>query len=161
MRKSMFASFAALVLGASLALTGCKVGDDGGGDTGGDDNPGNDEGDDEGETPDAAQAQGCPPSVEEFETDVYEAALGPAPAGKNCVGCHASGVGGFTISETDQAGNLTRATAKATKDFNGDPALLARPLGNSHPVILTEGDSQYQALKTFVDQVTGANGACE
>jgi hypothetical protein len=159
MRKSMFVSLAALILGASLALTGCKVGDDGG-DDGGDDNAGNDEGDDEGGTPDAGgnTPEPCPPSVEEFTADVFDAVLGPD--GNGCTGCHESGIGGYQISLTDQAGNLTRTTAKANKDFGGESALLARPIGGGgHPVRFAAGSTEYQALEKFVGQVTGED--CE
>jgi hypothetical protein len=160
MRKSMFASFAALVLGASLALTGCKVGDDGGDDTGGSDNPGDEDGGDEDTGPDAAVAEPCPPSVEDFTADVFDAVLGPE--GNRCTDCHASGIGGYTISLTDQAANLTATTNKAKKDFGGDPALLARPIGGGgHPLRFAEGSAEYQALETFVGQVTGAAGACD
>lgn len=163
MRKSMFASFAALVLGASLALTGCKVGDDGGGDTGGDDNPGTDEGDDEGNGPDAAVAQPCPPSVEEFTTDVFEVAI----ADKGCTntGCHGSGAGAFTLTADDQDANLVAATAKAKKlGAGGKSVLLIKPTGGgSHAggAPITDGSTEYLALEKFVNQVNGTGGVCD
>jgi hypothetical protein len=162
MRKSMFASFAALVLGASLALTGCKVGDDGGGDTGGDDNPGNDEGDDDNDRPDAGGGGGepCPPSVEDFETDVFDVAL------TNCVSCHGGAGTGFNLSATDMAANLTAATNKAKVADKNSVLLLTKATGTSTETHgggpqITAGSAQYTALETFVGQVTGADGACD
>jgi hypothetical protein len=160
MRKSMFVSLAALILGASLALTGCKVGDDGG-DDGGGDNAGNDEGDDEGGQPDAGGGGGepCPPSVEDFETDVFDVALSV------CTGCHSGGAGGFTMTADNMAGNLTAATNAAKKQLSGQPALLAKPsgavshAGNVSGPIHPEGSAGYTALETFIGQVTGED--CE
>jgi hypothetical protein len=164
MRKSMFASFAALVLGASLALTGCKVGDDGGGDTGGDDNPGTDEGDDEGNGPDAGeQAQPCPPSPADFKTDVMDVAM------TACLGCHASGgIAGSTqlILDADDADSSLDSASTVAKKKNaaGVSVLLVKPTGGgSHAggAPISNGSAQYQALELFVNQVNGTGGVCD
>jgi hypothetical protein len=161
MRKSTFASLASLALSLSLALTGCQVGDEGdGGGGGGDPKP--DAGGGNPGTPDAGAAQACPPSAEDFKTDVFDVAL---KADFGCVGCHSSGVGGFTLSATDQAANLQAATNKAKKLDGAKAILVTKPTGTS--TVAHGGGKKYeansaeaQALEKFIGQVTGAPGAC-
>lgn len=158
MRKS-YASLASLLLGLSLALTGCQVGDDGGDD----DNGGNPDAGAGGNQADAAPAaQPCPPSVAEFTSDVYDVAID----GNGCTsaGCHGGGAGGFTLTTTDQAANLTASSARAKKfGAGGKSVLLIKPTGGGDHrggALITDGSTEYLALEKFVNQVNGTGDVC-
>ena len=163
MRKSTFASLASLALSLSLALTGCQVGDEGdGGGGGGDPKP--DAGGGNPGTPDAGGGNAgtpCPPSVEEFTTDVFDVAFKDF----QCVGCHSNPGTGFNLTANDQAANLQAATNKAKVADGAKSLLVTKPTGTSTEPHgggpkFAANSPQAQALEKFVGQVTGAAGAC-
>jgi hypothetical protein len=163
MRKSTFASIAALALTFSLALTGCQVGDEGDGGGGGGGDPKPDAGGGGGGTPDAGAAQACPPSEAEFKTQVFDVAM--APYGCATAGCHGGGAGGFTLSEANMGANLTAASNKAKKLDGAKAILVTKPTGqsaNGHGggKKYEANSTEAQALEKFIGQVNGAAGAC-
>ena len=156
MRKSTFASIAALALSVSLALTGCQVGDEGDGGGGGGGDPKPDAGGGNPVIPDAGGAQACPPNEAEFKTQVFDVAM--APFGCANGPCHGTGVPSFPLSTTDQAANRTAAIAKATKLVGGKSVLLVKPTSaDNHGggQRFAEGSAAYLALEKFVGQVNG------